>query len=456
MRILVHDYSGHPFQVELSRELARRGHLVTHSYCEAYVSGKGHLSAEPGETLRFDSIGCGRQVAKGTFVRRLLQELWIGVQLVRHVRRERPEAALISNVPVPTLTVFALVMWVLRTPWALWHQDVQAVAVRSFAGHQLSRAYRFVAWGIEVAERWCARRARQVVVIADSFVPVHEAWGTSDKVTVIPNWAPLEEIVPVERKNDWAVEHALDDTKTLLYSGTLGLKHNPGLLVRLTRAVIDGGQPARLVVVNTGPAEALLRAEAARLDVPLTLLPFQPYERLPEVLGSGDVLVVLLEQDAGAFSVPSKTLSYLCAGRPVVGLMPSENLAARPGHRGRGLRAASLGRLAGRRGSAWVGSVLTDHERWDVARLGGSRAGRARVRTRPVRRSLRVDPRVLRRPPRGDRAARGASRRDAAAAAADRLSGPDGLGRRSGQQGVERRLDRSRVDVDVVHHPAHR
>ena len=361
MRILVHDYSGHPFQVELSRELARRGHLVTHSYCEAYVSGKGHLNAEPGETLRFDSIGCGRQVAKGTFVRRLLQELWIGVQLVRHVRRERPDTALISNVPVPTLAVFALVMWVLRTPWALWHQDVQAVAVRSFAGHQLSRAYRFVAWGIEVAERWCARRARQVVVIAESFVPVHAAWGTAHKVTVIPNWAPLEEIVPVERKNDWAVEHALDDTKTLLYSGTLGLKHNPALLVRLTRAVIDCGQPARLVVVNTGPAEELLRAEAARLDVPLTLLPFQPYERLAEVLGSGDVLVVLLEQDAGAFSVPSKTLSYLCAGRPVVGLMPSENLAAGlVAEVGGCVLPPSDGSLA--EAATWVSSVMTDAE----------------------------------------------------------------------------------------------
>ena len=364
MRLLVHDYSGHPFQVELSRELARRGHLVTHSYCEAYVSGKGHLSAEPGETLRFDSIGCGRPVAKGTFIRRLLQELWIGVQLARHVRRERPDAALISNVPVPTLAVFALVMWVLRTPWALWHQDVQAVAVRSFAGHQLSRAYRVVAWGIEVAERWCARRARQVVVIAESFVPVHAAWGTADKVTVIPNWAPLDEIVPVERKNDWAVEHELDDIKTILYSGTLGLKHNPGLLVRLTRAVIDSGQPARLVVVNTGPAEGLLRAEAARLDVPLTLLPFQPYERLPEVLSSGDVLVVLLEQDAGAFSVPSKTLSYLCAGRPIVGLMPSENLAA-------GLVTEVGGCVLPPTddslpdAAAWVRSVMSDHELWE-------------------------------------------------------------------------------------------
>jgi len=83
-----------------------------------------------------------------------------------------------------------------------------------------------------------------------------------------------------------------------------------------------------LVVVNEGPARDVVQQEADRLGVPLRLLPFQPYEQLPEVLGSADVLVVLLEKDAGAFSVPSKTLSYLCAGRPIIGFVPSENLAA--------------------------------------------------------------------------------------------------------------------------------
>ncbi len=234
-----------------------------------------------------------------------------------------------SNVPIPTLVLFALAMLVLRTPWVLWHQDVQAVAIRSFAGEKLPRGFKAVASMIEVGERWCAGRAREIVVIADSFVDVHRDWRTDGKVTVVPNWAPLDEIFPVERRNDWAVQHGVHDVKTLLYSGTLGLKHNPALLVSLARAVIDAGEPVRLVVVTEGDAEAVLRDEAARLDVPLTLLPFQPYERLPEVLGSGDVLVVVLEQDAGAFSVPSKTLSYLCAGRPVLGLMPEENLAAR-------------------------------------------------------------------------------------------------------------------------------
>jgi len=46
-------------------------------------------------------------------------------------------------------------------------------------------------------------------------------------------------------------------------------------------------------------------------------------------LGSADVLVAILEPDAGVFCVPSKVLSYLCAGRPVLLAVPAENLVSR-------------------------------------------------------------------------------------------------------------------------------
>ncbi len=361
MRILVHDHSGHPFQAELSRELARRGHDVTHSYVEGYVSGKGRLEAVPGESITFEAIGGAKKVDNQRMAQRLLREVRRGFELVQHVRKVNPDIVMLSNVQIPTLVIFAFVMAVLRRPWVLWHQDVYAVAVRSFTGSKLPKRFALVAWAFEVAERWCSRRASAIVVIAPSFVPVHEAWGTADKVTVIPNWAPLDEIVPTERKNDWAIEHELDDVATLVYSGTLGLKHNPALLVRLARAVRDEGRKVRLVVVNEGPAVEVLQDEARRLDVPVTLLPFQPYERLPEVLGSGDVLVVLLEQEAGAFSVPSKTLSYLCAGRPVLGLMPGENLASSLVTRAGGLVLPPAdGSLA--EAASWVSGVLADPE----------------------------------------------------------------------------------------------
>lgn len=362
MRILVHDHSGHPFQAELSRELARRGHTVTHSYVAGYVSGKGRLTAEPGESITFEGIGGEKPIENMKLLDRLRREIIRGFELVQHVRRVDPDVTLLSNVQIPTLVIFALAMTVLRRPWVLWHQDVYAVAVRSFAGTKLPRRWAVVAAVFDIAERFCSHRASAIVVISPSFVPVHEEWGTADKVTVIPNWAPLDEIFPVERKNDWAVEHGLDDVPTLLYSGTLGLKHNPALLVRLARRVLDLGQPVRLVVVNTGPAVEVIRDEAERLDVPVTLLPFQPYERLPEVLGAGDVLVVLLDKQAGAFSVPSKTLSYLCAGRPVLGMLPAENLAADLIDRAGGAvvspEESQLDVAAG-----WAAQLLADHER---------------------------------------------------------------------------------------------
>lgn len=367
MRLLVHDFSGHPFQVELSRELARRGHQVTHSYCPAWVSGKGRLETEPGDTLVIEPVGPSEPIAKDAFVKRVLVEARLGFQLLGQVRRTKADVAMLSNAQIPTLVVFALGMLLLRKPWVLWHQDVYAVAIKAFAGEKLGRGFRIIAAIFTISERWVSRRAAAVVVIADSFIDVHREWGTDAKTTVIPNWAPLDEIVPVDRRNAWSHEHGFDDVQTLLYSGTLGLKHNPALLVELAAAVREAGTPVQLVVVNEGPAEAVLREEAERLDVPLKLLPFQPYERLPEVLGTGDILVVLLEQDAGAFSVPSKTLSYLCSGRPVLGFMPAENLASQLVSDVEGCvlppRADSVPE-----GAAWVTRVLADPA--EHARLG--------------------------------------------------------------------------------------
>lgn len=328
MKLLLHDNSGHAFPAHLSRELARRGHVVGHSHSEAYLGGKGKLSAAEDDSVRFIPLGVGRTVDKYNFVRRLFQELSVGLELVGVIRRQRPDVVLVANTPMPTLALAVLYLALRRIPWVLWHQDVYAVAMTNFATQRGSVPMRLAARVMDLAERWCARRARHIVVIADSFRTVHARWGTLHKTTVIPNWAPLDEIVPCERKNDWAAEQCLTETKTLLYSGTLGLKHNPALLVALAKRVHELGTDVRLVVVNEGPAVEVLRRAAQSGDVPLTTLPFQPYERLSEVLATGDVLIVVLEPDASAFSVPSKTLAYLCAGRPIVGLMPQANAAS--------------------------------------------------------------------------------------------------------------------------------
>jgi glycosyltransferase involved in cell wall biosynthesis len=73
----------------------------------------------------------------------------------------------------------------------------------------------------------------------------------------------------------------------------------------------------------------LSRAKAARNLENLILLPFQPVEALPDVLASADILTAFVEPEAGLYSVPSKLLSYFCAGRPVLAGIGKGNAAAR-------------------------------------------------------------------------------------------------------------------------------
>ena len=167
-----------------------------------------------------------------------------------------------------------------------------------------------------------------MVVISEDFLGLLGEWGIDEsKVTVVRNWAPLEEVSVSPRPNPWSERHHIaDDQTVLLYAGTLGLKHEPRMLLALAEAFAERPD-VRVVVASEGLGATWL---AERLDGDeMELIPFQPYADLPDMLGSGDVLLVLLEPDAGVFSVPSKVLTYHCAGRAILGAIPHENLAAR-------------------------------------------------------------------------------------------------------------------------------
>ena len=86
----------------------------------------------------------------------------------------------------------------------------------------------------------------------------------------------------------------------------------------------------RVVVISDGPGAAFLQAVKSAEDLQnLILLPFQDFSVMSNVLGAADVAVALLERDAGVYSVPSKVLTYHAAGKPLLGAIPAENLAAR-------------------------------------------------------------------------------------------------------------------------------
>jgi glycosyltransferase involved in cell wall biosynthesis len=331
-RILVHDYSGHPFQVQLSRKLASRGHEVIHLYSQSMLTPQGALAktdADP-PTLRLAGIRLSAVIDKKAYLQRYLQERRYGELLAREIRDYHPDVVVSGNTPLDAQAAAIRAAESIDARFVFWLQDVQGIAIERLLGARLGLLGRLVGRHYKRVEQRLLRASHAVVAISEDFTGILRQWGVDEKcVHVIPNWASTAELPERAKDNPWARAQGLADKFCFLYSGTLGMKHNPDLLLQLALQYRDE-ESTVVMVVSEGAGAQWLEQRRSELGLSsLRVLPFQPYADLPDVMGGADVLVAILEPDAGVFSVPSKVLSYLCAGRALLAAVPAENLAAR-------------------------------------------------------------------------------------------------------------------------------
>jgi len=332
-RILINDYCGHPFQVELSRELARRGHTVLHVYSADDLSPKGDLVRGPSDPATFAVEGvslCEPLQKYDNLPKRRRQERAYGALVCRRIDAFRPDVVFGSNNPLEAQNRIGNHCRRRAIRFVFWLQDIHSVAIRSYLKQRSVAAAALIGGWYEWIERRLLRNADHVVAIADSFVPQLERWQVDlRRVSVIENWAPLNKIGVLPGDNSWRRAQGLGGKRVALYTGTIGLKHNPDLLLAAAEA-FRGEQDVELVIVSEGKYATYLAEQASRRQLTqLRVLPFQPFQSYSEVLASGDVLMAMIEPDAASYSVPSKLLSYLCSGRPIVLAADENNLAAR-------------------------------------------------------------------------------------------------------------------------------
>jgi colanic acid biosynthesis glycosyl transferase WcaI len=332
MRILVNEFCGHPFQIELSREFARRGHNVLHVYfADNTTTPKGNVdSGDAGrQTCAIEGLHIPFQFSKHSLRSRRRADIAYGRAVAAKVAEFMPDVVISANMPLDAQNILQKAALLQKAKFVFWLQDVYSSAIGFVLKKKIGRAGELAAKLYERLERRLLQSSDAVVCIAPGFSKVTEAWGIeSSRTFMIENWAPLDEVIPTQKNNPWARENELEDKFCFVYSGTLGMKHRPELLLALAQQ-LQNRPGACLVVVAAGAGFEWLQEQAKTIDPRvLKLLPFQPYERLSEVLGTADVLLALLDADAGAFAVPSKTLSYLCAGRALMCAAPRQNHAA--------------------------------------------------------------------------------------------------------------------------------
>jgi colanic acid biosynthesis glycosyl transferase WcaI len=176
-------------------------------------------------------------------------------------------------------------------------------------------------------ERFVYSRAELITVISQGFLDNLIAKGVpKEKLRLLPNWVEASKFT---RSQDPAVRATLgakNGETLILHAGNMGAKQ--GLETVVDAAAELSNENIIVALVGDGSHRKPLEDRASRLGLKnLRFLPLQ--DDLPATLAAADVLVLSQRKRVLDSVAPSKLLSYMASGKPVIAAASELSEAAR-------------------------------------------------------------------------------------------------------------------------------
>jgi len=171
-----------------------------------------------------------------------------------------------------------------------------------------------------IDDRICGFVTRTVVISEKMKEVVTKTRARSiGNVQVINDWLDLQYIKSFEGKNTWRREVGIpEDDIVFMYAGTMGFASGVDILIKVAE-IVKNTPGIRIVCVGEGPLkEIILREQKTKQLSNLTVLGFQPRARVNEMQSSADTMLLVTSPEMGVSSVPSKLITYLAVGKPVL------------------------------------------------------------------------------------------------------------------------------------------
>lgn len=169
-------------------------------------------------------------------------------------------------------------------------------------------------------------RCDQMVVLSSDMRQLLLEDGIApDRVQVIPNWADVQRISPLEGHNAFRLKHGLVDKFVVMYSGNFGLTQRLDHFVQAAAQLTDDPR-IHFVFVGRGSLEQALRRQVQQLGLTnVTITGYQPLSGLNVSLNAADLHLVPLTAQLTRCLMPSKLYGILAAGRPLLTNAPAES-----------------------------------------------------------------------------------------------------------------------------------
>jgi glycosyltransferase involved in cell wall biosynthesis len=165
------------------------------------------------------------------------------------------------------------------------------------------------------------------------------------RITVIPNWPDID-LGDTTLRASWKRRRTARHIRgarpfrelfrderpkfRVLYAGNLGRAHPIQTILDAAEMLAEDCPEVEFLFVGDGPGQDRLAQERARRGLGnIRLLPFQPAEKLREVLEGGDLHIVSMRHEAAGMLVPCKLYSAFAVKRPCLFVGPMHAEAAK-------------------------------------------------------------------------------------------------------------------------------
>ncbi|WP_018290024.1 WcaI family glycosyltransferase [Verrucomicrobium sp. 3C] len=272
---------------------------------------------------------------------------------LRALGTHRPELLYVVSPPLALGMAARLLSQVWRVPYLFHVADLQPDAARDL-GMLRPGPFLSLLYGLEKAAYTGAGRVATLTggmqrkILEKGFPP--------EKVRLLPDWSdPNLFAIPLEiEKRGLCEERGWKDRFLVVHSGNMGVKQGLEVVLEAARETRDHPEILYLLV-GDGAARPALEERARAMGLGnLDFLPLLPREEFHRLLAASDLCLVTQKREVGDIVFPSKVMTLLAAGRPLIAsVSPGSEVARVAEEAGAGLS------VAPEEGSALAGAVLS-------------------------------------------------------------------------------------------------
>jgi len=262
-------------------------------------------------------------------LRRVLHESsFVAASLIRALVQKRPDAIFVVSPPLGLgLAAVILSRW-WGIPYVFHVPDLQpdaAVDLGMLAAGPVVR-------GLYAVEGLAYRKAALVSTLTEAMRQRIISKGIkANKIKLFADWAAPEAFtVPLNGGgSSFRNSYRLNDRFIVLHCGNMGVKQ--GLDVLLDAADLSrGNSKIDYLLVGDGATQPSLKARAAaRALSNVRFMPLQPHAEFLDLLAATDVSLITQQRTVADIVFPSKTVTLMAAGRPVIASVNRESEVAR-------------------------------------------------------------------------------------------------------------------------------